>query len=153
MENATGKKLQSLKTDHGGEYRSHKFLQQLPERGIQLVENVPYHSETNPGAESANLTISTMGRIAHLHSKISKELEAFGHAICTKNRIPHKSYSCPPAEASLGSDAENERGRLRPFGEPNSNDQEMISMSISRHVLYTNKLYSKILHPVTDEVT
>jgi hypothetical protein len=65
MENATGKKLQSLKTDHGGEYLSHKSLQQLKERGIQLVENVPYHSETNPVAERANLTISTMVRAAH----------------------------------------------------------------------------------------
>jgi transposase InsO family protein len=120
MENATGKKLQSLKTDHGGEYRSHKFLQQLKERGIQLVENVPYHSETKSVAERANLTISTMARTAHLHSKVPKKYwpEAFGHAIFTKNRIPHKSYSCPPAEAFLGSNVENERGRLRPFGEP-----------------------------------
>jgi hypothetical protein len=69
MENATGKKLQSLKTDHGGEYPSHKFLQQLKERGIQLVENVPYHSETNPVAKRENLTVSKMARTAHLHSK------------------------------------------------------------------------------------
>jgi transposase InsO family protein len=119
MENATGKKLQSLKTDHGGEYRSHKFLQQLKERGVQLVENVSYHSETNPVAERANLTILTMARTAHLHSKVPKKYwpEAFRHAIFTKNPIPYKSYSCPPAEVFLGSNVENERGRLRPFGE------------------------------------
>jgi hypothetical protein len=72
MKNATGKKLKSLNTDHGGEYHSHKFLQQLKGRGVQLVENVPYHSGTNPGAGRANLTISAMARTAHRHSKIMK---------------------------------------------------------------------------------
>jgi hypothetical protein len=55
---------------------------------------MPYHSETNPVAERANLTNSTMARTAHLHSKVSKKYwpEAFGHAFFTKNRIPYKSY-------------------------------------------------------------
>jgi hypothetical protein len=81
---------------------------------------VPYHIETNPVAERENLTISTMACTAHLHSKVPPKYwpEAFGHAIFTKNHIPHKSYNCSPTEAFLGSNIESERGRLRPFGEP-----------------------------------
>ena len=56
----TGLKVQGIKTDHGGEYRSKSFLQELENRGIAVSENITFHSETYAIAERANLILSTM---------------------------------------------------------------------------------------------
>jgi transposase InsO family protein len=57
LENQTDRKLKSLRSDNGGEYKSDAFVQFCRERGIRREFTAPYSPEQNGVAEWMNRTI------------------------------------------------------------------------------------------------
>jgi transposase InsO family protein len=121
MEKLTGKRIQAIKTDHGREYRSTYFENELLRRSIMIIENAPYHSKTNAVTEHVHRTLLTMGKTVLICSKLTKIYwpEAFCHAAFTKNRIPHAALNgkIPLEIFQPETDTINERKRFRTFGE------------------------------------
>ena len=111
-----------IQADWGGEFRNKDLQTELQQRGIQLKETVPRHSETNAVAERANRTIFTMSRTALIGAEIAKGYwdKASLWAVYTKNRLPHKSLLAgkTPIELLLPDIyIEQQRSNLRPFGQ------------------------------------
>jgi transposase InsO family protein len=57
VENQTDRKLKSLRSDNGGEYKSDKFVQFCRERGIRREFTAPHSPEQNGVTERMNRTI------------------------------------------------------------------------------------------------
>ena len=109
-----------IQVDWGGEFHNKDLQTELRQRGIQLKETVPKHSETNAVAERANRTIFTMSRTALIGAGIAKGYwdKASLWAVYTKNHLPHKSLSKgkTPIELLLPDiHTEQQRANLRPF--------------------------------------
>ena len=109
-------KVTQLQADWGGEFRNTELSTWCKEKGIQLKETVPRHSETNAIIERLNRTLQDMARTAMISSGVKSWGDAIQWAAYTKNRIPHKSLQKTPIEALLGK-IENIRSNLRPFGQ------------------------------------
>ena len=100
----------------GGEFRNTELSTWCKEKGIQLKETVPRHSETNAIIERLNRTLQDMARTAMISSGLRSWGDAIQWAAYTKNCIPHKSLQKTPIEALLGKIG-NIRSNLRPFGQ------------------------------------
>jgi len=72
LEKASEYPVKMIQADWGGEFRSKDLQTELKQRGIQLKETVPRHSETNAIAERANHTIFTISRTALIAAEIPK---------------------------------------------------------------------------------
>ncbi len=57
VENASGRRLKTLRTDNGGEYTAGKFLEHLKQHGIRHETTVPKNPEQNGTAERMNRTL------------------------------------------------------------------------------------------------
>ena len=55
--NQTGRKIQALKSNNGGEYTSKEFNEYCKQKGIQRQLKVPYTPEHNVVAERKNRSI------------------------------------------------------------------------------------------------
>jgi hypothetical protein len=121
MEKLNRTRIKSIKTDHSRGYRSTYFKNELLRQGITIIENVPYHSETNVVTEHVHHALSTIGKTALICSKLAKTYspEVFCYAAFTKNRIPHAASSgkIPLEIFQPETDIINERKRFRTFGE------------------------------------
>ena len=62
VENKTGKRIKTLRSDNGGEYTSNEFETYLKKHGIAHQKTAPYTPEQNGVAERANRTIVEMAR-------------------------------------------------------------------------------------------
>jgi hypothetical protein len=99
------------------------LAKKLQNRGIQLKETVPGHSETNAIIERTNRTIMTMNQMAILGTNgeipNGRWDKASGWSAYTKNRVPHKTLEgkSPLAILFPGKDIHNEQKNLRPFGQ------------------------------------
>jgi len=60
VENKTGLKIQTLKTDHGGEYLSNNFERYCKDHGIKRQQTARYISQKNGVFERRNCTIMDM---------------------------------------------------------------------------------------------
>ena len=118
LENQTPHKVQSIQADWGGEFQNHDLMKWCKNRGIELKETVPYHSETNAKIERLNRTLQDMARTAIIAAgKGTTGLwgDAIQWAAYTKNRIPYKSLRKTPIEALFNKTTN--RSNLRPFGQ------------------------------------
>ena len=68
MENQTGRKIQALRSDNGGEYTSKEFDEYCRQEGIRRQLTVPYTPERNGVAKRKNRSIVGIAR-AMLHDQ------------------------------------------------------------------------------------
>jgi len=120
LEKASEYSVKNIQADWGGEFQNKNLQTELRQRGIQLKETVPRHSETNAVVEQANCTIFTMSRTALIAVEMPKGYwdKASLWAIYVKNWLPHKALpkGLTPVEILLpGTHAECLRNNLRPF--------------------------------------
>ncbi len=105
VENQTGMKIKTLRSDKGGEFVSKKFDDFLHECGIERQTSAPYTPQQNRVAERANRTIMECARSMIRAQGLDLEFwaEAVNTAIYIKNRCPTKALdSKTPQEAWTG---------------------------------------------------
>ena len=83
-----GKFIKMLKSDGGGEYDSHEFLDFCKQHGIRRQFTTKYTPQQNGVAERKNQTIMNMAHSMLSHKKLSNEYwaEAVGCSVYFLNR-------------------------------------------------------------------
>lgn len=106
LENQTGNKIKTLRTDSAGEYESGKFTSRLAELGIKHETSAPYSPQQNGVAERENRTLLEMARCMIHSSKTKIPLwiwgEAVAYAAYILNRIPSNKSTKSPYETWTG---------------------------------------------------
>lgn len=92
VENFTGLKINTLRTDHGGEYFSNDFEQYCRENGIRHEMTVRYTPKQNGVCERKNRKIMEMVRCLLNKKRLSINfwVEAISCAFNLSNRSPTK---------------------------------------------------------------
>ncbi len=90
VEKQSKRKLKTLRTDNGGEYKFEKFLRG---EGIRHEKTIPKTPEQNGVAERLNRTLVESARSMLLYANLSKRYwaEAVPTAVYLKNRCPTKA--------------------------------------------------------------
>lgn len=117
VENSTGCKLKTLRSDNGGEYTSAEFTDYLKREGIRHELTIPRTPEQNGVAERMNRTLVEMVRSMLSDSKAPSRFwaEALSTAAYIRNRCPTKSVEgMTPIEALTGK--KPDLTHLRRFG-------------------------------------
>jgi transposase InsO family protein len=93
VENQTGMKIKTLRSDNGGKFVSKKFDNLLDECGIQRQTSAPYTPQQNGVAERANRTIMECARSMIRAQGLDLEFraEAVNTAVYIKSRCPTKA--------------------------------------------------------------
>ena len=88
VENSTGRKLKTLRTDNGGEYVSNALEDHLKTCGIRHELTIPKTPEQNGAAERLNRTLVEATRAMLLDAKLPKSFwaEAISTAVYLRNR-------------------------------------------------------------------
>ena len=93
VENQCQSKINTIRTDNGGEYFSHEWIKFCQEHGIRHQHTVPYTPQQNGVAERKNRTLldasRSMLQVARLHNQFWQE--AIATACYLQNRSPHKA--------------------------------------------------------------
>ena len=95
MENFTGLKVKTLRTDNGGEYVSNDFSKYCASKGIVHQYSNPYTPEQNGVSERLNRTLleSAKSMIFHANMPINFWAEAVNTAVHLHNRSPTTSLN------------------------------------------------------------
>ena len=93
VENASGRKIQSLIYNNLGEYIKSEFLQICANKGIQIQHSIPYTPQQNGVAERKNRALKEMTtymmEAKGLAEKIwNEDMNVYSHIW---NRVPHSS--------------------------------------------------------------
>ena len=98
VENATGSKLKSMRSDNGGEFIGKDFARFLNERGISKNLSVAYTPQQNGRAERPNRDLKerTIALLAESGLPLSFWAEAMLTVVFTKNRAYHESIDDVP---------------------------------------------------------
>lgn len=90
VENSSGRKLKTLRTDNGGEYTSAEFDAYLKEEGVRHELTVPKTPQQNGVAERMNRTLVEAVRSMLSDAKLPKKFwaEALSTAVYLRNRSP-----------------------------------------------------------------
>ena len=105
VENSTGCKLKTLRSDNGGEYTSAEFTDYLKQEGIRHELTIPKTSEQYGVAERMNRTLVEMVRSMPSDLKAPSRFwaEALSTAAYLRNRCPTKAVEgMTPIEALTG---------------------------------------------------
>ena len=104
LENETGRKVRTLRSDNGGEYCSKSFSNWLSQRGIRHETSAPHSPQQNGVSERANRTIMEAARSLIHHKSIPLFLwgEAVDCAVHVQNRILSSTRSVTPYQAWYG---------------------------------------------------
>jgi len=96
VKNETGRKLNCLKSDNGGEYCSHEFEDYCSTNGICRQKIVPRTSYENRVVEHMDRTIMEHARSMRLQAAlpVHKWAEAVNTTIYLINRGPSTSLGC-----------------------------------------------------------
>ena len=117
VENHTGQRLKTLRTDNGGEYTSGEFQAHLKDCGIRHELTIPKTPEQNGAAERLNRTLVEATRAMLLDSQLPQRFwaEAVSTAAYLRNRSPTSVLnSMTPHQAWFGQKPGVEH--LRVFG-------------------------------------
>jgi len=117
-ETQTGKKLQRLRSDRGGEYIGAGMQAWLAEKGVEHEKTAPYSPQQNGKAERYNRTLEerTMAMLADANLDGKMWADAVVTANYTLNRIPRSGQVQTLHEAAYGK--RPNVGHLRTFGFP-----------------------------------
>ncbi|GKA80948.1 retrotransposon protein, putative, ty1-copia subclass [Tanacetum coccineum] len=85
VENQLGKKIKAIRSDRGGEYPSHKFVNHMKSCGIVSQLTPPYTPQHNEVSERRNRTLLDMIRSMMNLTTLSKSF--WGYALETTTRI------------------------------------------------------------------
>ncbi|KAG7553438.1 GAG-pre-integrase domain [Arabidopsis thaliana x Arabidopsis arenosa] len=105
VEQDTGAKIKTLRTDRGGEFTSHEFQSFCDNSGIQRHLTAPYSPQQNGVVERRNRTLLEMTRSILKHMKVPNYLwgEAVRHATYLINRVATRTLEDKtPYEAFKG---------------------------------------------------
>ncbi|KAL4304119.1 hypothetical protein GQ457_10G006780 [Hibiscus cannabinus] len=105
MENKTGYKIGTLRTDRGGEFLSTEFTQFCQKEGIERHLTAPYTPQQNGIVERRNRTVMAMTRslLRSTHLPARFWGEAVRHAVYLLNRLPTRVLgNRTPFEALMG---------------------------------------------------
>ncbi|KAL4303488.1 hypothetical protein GQ457_10G006770 [Hibiscus cannabinus] len=105
MENKTGYKIGTLRTDRGGEFLSTEFTQFCQKEGIERHLTAPYTPQQNGIVERHNRTVMAMTRslLRSTHLPARFWGEAVRHAVYLLNRLPTRVLgNRTPFEALMG---------------------------------------------------
>ena len=93
VENESGKKIKTLRSDNGREFVKNEFESFLPKHGIQHQKTVPYTPQQNGVAERKNRTLVEMARCMLYSKRLHKKIwaDAISYANFMLNRFPTKS--------------------------------------------------------------
>ena len=93
VENASGQKLKTLRSDNGGEFTSKKFKAYLKSEGVRHECTIPKTPEQNGVSERLNQTLVEMSRSMLLDAKLSQKFwaEAVTTATYLRNRCPTRA--------------------------------------------------------------
>ena len=104
VEKQTGKSIKVLRSDRGGEYLNHEFLEYLKEQGIRSQWTPPATPQLNGVSERRNRTLLDMVRSMMELANLS--LSFWGYALETTayllNKVPSKLVSGTPHEMWTG---------------------------------------------------
>ena len=117
MENKTGHKVKTIRSDNGGEYLSNEFTSYLKRMGISHELTNPYTPEQNGVSERYNRTVMEAARSMLYHGKIPLSFwaEAVSSAAYVRNRSPSASLQWKtPYECWFGK--KTDLSHLRVFG-------------------------------------
>jgi transposase InsO family protein len=92
VENMTGRKIKTLRTDNGGEYTFTKFLYFCKRAGIKREKTVAYNPQQNGVKERKNMSIIDAVK-AMLHDQsfpMYMWAEAYNIVVYLQNRSPHQ---------------------------------------------------------------
>nr|QHA33696.1 Gag-Pol polyprotein [Atrato Retro-like virus] len=100
-ERQSGKKLKTLRTDNGWEYKNAKFENVLKQLGIRHQTSTEYTPEQNGLAERINRTVVERARCMLYEAKLPKSFwaEATATAVYLINRSPTRGVNTTPEEA------------------------------------------------------
>ncbi|KAG7311034.1 hypothetical protein JYU34_003892, partial [Plutella xylostella] len=117
VENETGSKIKTLRSDNGGEYMSNQFQEYLKSSGIKHQTTVPHCSQQNGVAERANRTIMDKARCMLQEAGLEKQYwaEAANTAAVLKNYTPTRAVMGTTPEEKWTSKKVNV-AHLRVFG-------------------------------------
>ncbi len=89
--NQIGNHIPILRSDNGGEYKSHEFESFCKETGIKRQLTVPYNPQQNGIAERKNRTICEAAKAMMFDQDLPNSLwvEATATEVYIKNRCPH----------------------------------------------------------------
>jgi len=95
VERETGKRIEHLRCDGGGEYTGHGFRNYLAENGITHRITPPYTPEHNGIAERANRTIMEMVRGMLFDARLGKEFWGYAAlaAVHIINHLPSSAHN------------------------------------------------------------
>jgi hypothetical protein len=119
VENLTGKKIKTLRSDNGGEYTSKELISFCKEAGIKRELIVPHNPQQNGVAERKNRSIEEFVKAMLNDQSLSMFLwgEAAMAVVYVQNRSPHRILKdMTPEEAFSGKKPSVEH--LRIFGCP-----------------------------------
>jgi transposase InsO family protein len=90
VENGTGMRVKTLRSDNGGEYTSHEFAQFCMQRGIAVQHSIPHTPQQNGVSERMNRTLVEAARSMLHHANMPKSFwaEAVCAAVYLRNRAP-----------------------------------------------------------------
>ncbi|POW09590.1 hypothetical protein PSHT_09061 [Puccinia striiformis] len=93
LEQATGKRVGTLRSDNGGEFANQELFDFLALKGIAAEKSLPYHHYQNGMIERFNRTIADMGRTILIDSPLPKEFWSYSFvwAAHVLNRLPNKA--------------------------------------------------------------
>ena len=117
MENLTGKRINKLRSDNGGEYTDKNFTEFCAREGIRREWTALYNPEQNGIAERNNKTIVEVARAMLSDQDMPKFLwaEACNTTVYVQNRIPHNALGNITLE-SVFTGSKPEVSHFRIFG-------------------------------------
>nr|GEX86614.1 retrotransposon protein, putative, Ty1-copia subclass [Tanacetum cinerariifolium] len=100
VENQLGKTIKSLRSDRGGEYMSHEFLDHLKEHGIISHSTPPYTPQNNRVSERRNRTLLDMVRYMINQTTLPKSFWDYALETVARilNMVPTKKVDKTPYE-------------------------------------------------------
>ncbi|KAK7601357.1 hypothetical protein V9T40_008798 [Parthenolecanium corni] len=109
-------KISSFLCDNGREFINSDVIEFCKQKGIRLINSVPYNHQQNGRAERLNRTLEDRARTMLLESGLPKTFwsEAILCSNYLLNRCPTQSTGKIPAEEWYGNSLDF--GKLRPFG-------------------------------------
>jgi transposase InsO family protein len=90
VENKFNSRIIQWMTDAGGEYKSKAFEKMLKDRGIEILQSIPYAHQQNGRAEQIIRTVTEKAESMRLHACIPQPWWEFAveHAVHVYNRTP-----------------------------------------------------------------
>ena len=114
----TGKRVETLRSDNGGEYTSQAMAKFCSSRGIMQKFTPPYTPQLNGVAERMNRTLVECARCMMEHAGLSKEY--WGEAVMTatflRNRCPSRAISLDKSPHQIWTGKKPLLGNLKVFG-------------------------------------